>query len=209
LNRSERAGPLTIEPALHGRADRGERVLTALVDAAKQGDEKAFATLLHQVGDTCLAIAYRIVRDADAADDAVQASFITAWRRLPGLRDPERFEPWLHRILVRCCYAEARRGRKWAADVRVLDLAGASSPDETLTVDDRDQLERGFRRLSPEHRAVLVFHGYLGLTLAEVADRLDIPIGTVKSRLHHATASLRSALEADGRTPSLSQERLA
>jgi len=183
-------------------------VLGTLVEAAKRGDEEAFGALLHSVGDTCLAIAFRILRDVDLAEDAVQTAFITAWRQLPSLRDPDRFEPWLHKTLVRACYAEARRSRRWTAKVRMLDIEGASSAD-VLTVDDRDQLERGIRRLSPEHRAVLVFHDYLGLTLSEVADRLDIPLGTAKSRLHYATAALRSALEADARTPALGQERLA
>jgi RNA polymerase sigma-70 factor, ECF subfamily len=184
-------------------------VLSTLVDAAKLGDEEAFAALLHSVGDTCLAIAYRILRDVDLAEDAVQTAFISAWKQLPTLRDSDRFEPWLHRTLVRACYAEARRGRRWATNIRVLDIGGESARDDVLTVDDRDQLERGFRRLPPEQRAVLVFHDYLGLTLPEVADRLDIPLGTVKSRLHYATAALRSALEADARTPAISQERLA
>jgi RNA polymerase sigma-70 factor (ECF subfamily) len=83
-----------------------------------------------------------------------------------------------------------------------------SGSDDTLTVHDRDQLERAFRRLTLEQRAVLVFHHYLGLPLSEVADRLDIPIGTAKSRVHFATAALRASLEADDRTPSI-KERLA
>lgn len=184
-------------------------MLRTLVDAAKRGDEEAFGALLRSVGDRCLAIAYRILRDVDLAEDAVQTTFITAWRQLPALRDPDRFEPWLHRTLVRACYAEARRSRRWATNIRVLDAEGARAPNDILTVDDRDELERGFRRLPPDQRAVLVLHDYLGLTLPEVADRLDIPLGTAKSRLHYAMAALRSALDADARTPTLSQERLA
>ena len=181
----------------------------ALVDRAKQGDVEAFDALAREVGDRCMAIAHRILRDADLADDAVQAALITAWRELRTLRDPERFEPWLHRILTYECYAEARRSRRWSADVRLLHLEATSEAGEFLTVNDRDQLERAFRRLTLEQRAVLVFHHYLGLPLAEVADRLDIPVGTAKSRLHHASAALRSSLEADDRSPSISEERLA
>ena len=184
-------------------------MLSTLVDAARLGDEEAFGALLRSVGDTCLAIAYRILRDTDLAEDAVQTAFITAWRQLPALRDSDRFEPWLHRTLVRASYAEARRSRRWSTNVRYLEVGGASAHDDVLTVNDRDELERGFRKLPPEQRAVLVFHDYLGLTVPEIADRLDIPLGTVKSRLHYATAALRSALEADARTPALSQERLA
>jgi len=184
-------------------------VQRALVDRAKRGDGEAFDALARTVGDRCMAIACRILRDADLAEDAVQAALITAWRELRTLRDPDRFEPWLHRILTNACYAEARRRRRWSAEIRILPVEGTYGPDETLTVHDRDQLERAFRRLTLEQRAVLVFHHYLGLPVSEVADRLDIPIGTAKSRLHHATTALRASLEADARLPSPSQERLA
>lgn len=180
-----------------------------LVDEAQQGDREAFDALARTVGDRCMAIACRILRDADLAEDAVQAALITAWRELRALRDPERFEPWLHRILTNACYAEARRRRRWSAEVRVLPVEDTYGPDETLTVHDRDQLERAFRRLTLEQRSVLVFHHYLGLPVSEVADRLDIPVGTVKSRLHHATAALRASIDADTRTPPRPEERLA
>ena len=181
----------------------------ALVDRAKQGDAEAFDALARTVGDRCMAIAYRILRDADMAEDAVQAALITAWRELRTLRDPDRFEPWLHRILTNECYAEARRRTRWSADIRVLPVDREQGTGGILTVNDRDQLDRAFRRLTLEQRAVLVFRHYLDLTLAEVADRLGIPVGTAKSRLHHATAALRASLEADARTPSVSQERMA
>jgi RNA polymerase sigma-70 factor (ECF subfamily) len=156
-----------------------------------------------------MAIAYRILRDADLADDAVQAALITAWRQLRSLRDPDAFEPWLHRILTHECYAEARRVRRMRADIRVLPIQGQAESADLLTVNDRDQLDRAFRRLTLEQRAVLVFYHYLGLPLSEVAERLGIPVGTVKSRLFHAMAALRASLEADARTPSIPQERLA
>jgi RNA polymerase sigma-70 factor, ECF subfamily len=195
--------------AENGRSSNEEgRVQRALVDRAKQGDGEAFDALARAAGDKCMAIAVRILRDADLAEDAVQASLITAWRELRSLRDPEAFEPWLHRILTHACYAEARRRRRWSTAIRVLPIEATSGPDETLSVQDRDQLERAFRRLTLEQRAVLVFHHYLGLPMSEVADRLDIPIGTAKSRVHFATAALRASLEADDRTPSI-KERLA
>jgi RNA polymerase sigma factor (sigma-70 family) len=184
-------------------------VQRALVDQAQRGDREAFDSLARMVGDRCMAIAFRILRDADRADDAVQAALIQAWRQLRSLRDPDAFEPWLHRILTHECYAEARRGRRMQAEVKVLPMDGQAESADILTVNDRDQLERAFRRLTLEQRAVLVFHHYLGLALPEVATRLGIPLGTVKSRLHHATAALRASLEADARTPSVSQERLA
>jgi len=161
------------------------------------------------VGDRCMAIAYRILRDADRADDAVQAALIMAWRELRTLRDSDRFEPWLHRILTNECYAEARRRRRWSTQIRLLPMPGQRESGEISAINDRDQLDRAFRRLTIEQRSVIVFHHYVGLPLTEVADRLGIPVGTAKSRLHHATNALRASLEADSRSPSSSQERLA
>jgi RNA polymerase sigma-70 factor (ECF subfamily) len=185
-------------------------VQVALVERAKSGDEEAFASLARAAGDRLLAIAYRILRDLGLAEDAVQQTLVIAWRELPALRDVERFDAWLHRLLVNACYAEARRGRRWAANVHVLPADGPAGPDEYVTVVQRDQLDRGFRRLPTDQRAVFVFHHYLGLTLPEVAEHLGVPLGTVKSRLHYATNTLRAALEADLRTSiDTSRERMA
>lgn len=182
----------------------------ALVDLAISGDEEAFASLARAAGDRLLSIAYRILRDLGRAEDAVQQTLVTAWRELPSLRDPNRFEAWIHRLLVNACYAEARRARIWRAHVRVIPLDQSGGPDELLTVAIRDQLERGFCRVPPEQRAIFVFHHYLGLTLPEIAEQLGVPLGTVKSRLHYATSTLRAALEADARTTtSTSAERPA
>ena len=181
----------------------------ALVNRAKQGDGEAFDALARIVGDRCMAIACRILRDSDLAEDAVQAALIVAWQQLRTLRDSDLFEPWLHRILTNECYSEARRRRRRTADIRLLPVERHLEAGDILTVNDRDQLERAFRRLTLEQRAVLVFHHYLGLTLTQVADHIGIPVGTAKSRLHHATAALRASLEADARTSPQSEERLA
>jgi RNA polymerase sigma-70 factor (ECF subfamily) len=185
-------------------------VQVALVERARAGDEEAFASLARAAGDRLLAIAYRILRDLGLAEDAVQQTLVLAWRELPSLRDVDRFDAWVHRLLVNACYAEARRGRRWAANVRILPADGPAGPDEFAAVEQRDQLDRGFRRLPAEQRAIFVFHHYLGLTLPEVADHLGVPLGTVKSRLHYATNTLRAALEADLRTSTdTSRERMA
>jgi RNA polymerase sigma-70 factor (ECF subfamily) len=184
-------------------------MVQALVERAALGDEEAFAALVRALGDRCIFIAHRILRDGDRAQDAVQSAFVSAWRDLPTLRDLDRFEAWFHRILVNACYAEARRGRRWAANVVLLETDAPAARDEFLAVHDRDQLDRGFRRLPPEQRAVLVFHYALGLTVPEVADHLGIPLGTAKSRLFYATAAIRAALEADDRTPTMNQEHSA
>jgi RNA polymerase sigma-70 factor (ECF subfamily) len=185
-------------------------VNSTLVEQARAGNEEAFASLARGAGDRLLAIAFRILRDLGLAEDAVQQTLVLAWRELPSLRDVDRFDAWLHRLLVNACYREARRERRWATTVRVLPVDGPAGSDDFLTVVERDQLDRGFRRLPPEQRAVFVFHHYVGLTLHEVAEHLGVPLGTVKSRLHYATNTLRAALEADLRpSTDTSRERLA
>lgn len=181
----------------------------ALVERARAGDEEAFASLARAAGDRLLAIAFRILRDLGLAEDAVQQTLVLAWRELPSLRDVDRFDAWLRRLLVHACYREARRGRRWATNVRAIPIHEPDRADDYATVAVRDQLERGFRRLPPEQRAVFVFHHYLGLTLTEIAAELGVPLGTVKSRLHYATNSLRAALEADLRVPGTSREHSA
>ena len=170
---------------------------TRLVEQARDGDDVAFTELVDLDGDRCYAIAYRILRDAERAQDAVQQAFLIAWRDLPRLRDPDRFGPWLHRLLVNACYEELRRHRRWSTHIRVLPVDGPGGPDPMVSVDDRDALDRAFERLTPQHRAVVVLHHHAGLSLAEIADIVGVPTGTVKSRLHYATRTLRAAIVAD------------
>ena len=170
---------------------------TRLVVLASEGDDVAFSELVDLDGDRCYAIAYRILRDAERAEDAVQQAFLQAWRELPRLRDPERFGPWLHRLLVNACYEEARRHRRWSTRITRLPVDGPGGSDITVSVDDRDTLDRAFLRLTPEHRSVFVLHHHAGLSLVEIADVVGVPLGTVKSRLHYATRLLRAAIVAD------------
>ena len=170
-----------------------------LIGRAQHGDEEAFASLAVAAGDRLHAVAHRILRDTDLAEDATQQALLAIWRDLPQLRDPARFDAWSYRLLVRACYTEGRRTRLWAPNVRLLAADEAKVGDGMSSVVDRDQLERGFRRLSIDHRAVVVLHHYLDLPLDEVADVLGVPAGTVRSRLHHAMRGLRAALEADAR----------
>src|SRR4029079_1411765 len=125
-----------------------------LVEQARRGDREAFAVLVHQVSDSLYAVAYRILRDTGLAEDALQNALVLAWRRLPKLREPDRFEAWIHRILVHACYDESQRARPWKGIVRVLPIDGPTAPDGTAAIADRDELERAFRRLSLEQRAV-------------------------------------------------------
>jgi RNA polymerase sigma-70 factor (ECF subfamily) len=171
---------------------------TDLVRRAQSGDEGAFASLAVAIGDRLHAVSYRILRDTDLAEDATQQALLIIWRDLRQLRDPARFDAWSYRLLVRACYTESRRARQWAPNLRVLRVE-PSDPDASSSVHDRDQLERGFRRLSIDHRAVVVLHHYLELPLEQIAETLGVPPGTVRSRLHHAMRGLRAALDADAR----------
>lgn len=170
-----------------------------LVVCAQQGDQQAFLRLATAIGDRLHGIAQRILRDGDLADDATQQALLTIWRDLPRLRDPARFDAWAYRLLVRTCYREGRKARRWAPNLTLTPADEPSVADGVHSVLDRDQLERGFRRLSVKHRAVVVLHHYLDLPLDEVADMLGVPVGTVRSRLHYAMRGLRAALDADAR----------
>lgn len=173
-----------------------------LVIRAQQGDQQAFASLATDIGIRLRKVAFGVLRDMDLAEEAAQQSLLAIWRDLPRLRDPARFEPWCFRLLVRRCQAERRRQAKRAAvPLDTLPLQPAIA-DASHGVALRDQLARGFARLSLEHRAVVVLHHQLGLSLDEVGEALDVPTGTVKSRLHRAMQQLRASLEADLRAPS-------
>jgi RNA polymerase sigma-70 factor, ECF subfamily len=185
-------------------------VLQELVERAAKGDQEAFAGLAQASSGRLYAVAYRILRDPYLAEDAVQQTLITIWNELPRLRDPERFEAWSYRVVVRASTAEARRGKRAASTLRLLpdDADRSPAPDEFGAVADRDRIDRGFRKLNADQRAVLVLHHYLGMTPVDMADVLGIPVGTVGSRLHYATRALRAAIEADERVAS-TEERSA
>lgn len=172
-----------------------------LVVRAQHGDQQAFASIARGIAIRLRKAAYGVLRDMDLAEESAQQAIVTIWRELPRLRDPRRFDAWCYRILARICYAERRRAQKH----EVASLEGAcglpSRSDLSHDVLLRDQLERGFARLSLEHRAVVVLHHQLDLPLDEVAEALGVPTGTVKSRLHRAMAQLRASLEADLRHP--------
>jgi RNA polymerase sigma-70 factor (ECF subfamily) len=178
------------------------------VEQAMRGDREAFGWLVGQTSDRMYAIATRILRDTHLAEDALQSALVIAWRQLPTLRDPDRFEAWLRKLLVHACYAEARRSRSWAANVRLLPVDGPAGPDTLISIVDRDALDRAFRRLTVEQRAVFVLHHHVGLPLVDIAEGLGIPAGTARSRLHYATRALRAAIEADA-APVVPEGRMA
>lgn len=180
-----------------------------LVERARQGDHDAFAALAAGAVVRLDAAARLILRDRELARDAVQDTLVRAWRDLPGLRDPDRFDAWLHRLTVHACLDLARRRRRRPIELELGSIAVGAIPDTTQTLADRDELDRAMARLEPEHRAVVVLHYYLGLALPAAAESLGIPLGTAKSRLHRAITGLRQVLDADGLDPELEGGRLA
>ena len=172
---------------------------TELVKQAQHGNREAFGLLAADLATRFLAVSRRILRDLDLAEDATQQALVAIWRDLPQLRDPARFDAWSYRLLVHACYAEGRRSRQWSPNLRVLP---ADEPAESGAFDaiiHRDELETAIRRLSVDHRTVLVLHHYADIPAERVAQILDVPIGTVYSRLHHAMRAMRAALDADAR----------
>ena len=183
------------------------RMQRDLVVRAQQGDLDAFSALSSARSSRLYAAARLILRDDERAADAVQDALLKAWLDLRGLRDPDRFDAWLHRLLVRACYRAAKRHRsREIVELKVTSMANSAAPDTQHSLAIRDQLERGFRRLSPDQRAVIVLRHYLGLSLAESADALGIPLSTTQSRLNRATQAMRAALEADERSNSVAAE---
>ena len=177
----------------------GYRPLDAsVVERARHGDRDAYEALAREASQRLYPVAFRIVRDRDLADEALQRALVAIWKELPKLRDNDKFEAWSYRVLLRFCTDELRRRGRTARDIADVS-ARSSSPDQQAQLADRDELERAFRRLSPEHRAVIVLTYYRGLTGAEVAAALGVSPGTVASRLHYALRQMRGLLDADSR----------
>ena len=170
-----------------------------LVERARRGDHDAFAELAGAAITRLDGAARLILRDPEQAKDAVQNALFRAWRDLPTLRDPDRFDAWLHRLLVRACIDEARRLRRHRVDVELTVSSSPSVIDDAARILDHDELRRGFDRLRPEERALIVLHHYLDLPMPQVASTLGIPLGTAKSRLHRGLLVMRAALDADAR----------
>ncbi len=175
-----------------------------LVIRAQRGDREAFDVLVVGTLDRLYAVARLILRDTDLAEDATQEALVRCWRELPTLRDPQKFEAWLRRLLVNAATDQYRGDRRFRASVRVL-RADPVGNDPAAALADRDQIRRGFERLGLEHRTILVLHHYLGLSADEAASLLGVPVGTAASRLHYATAAMRAALEADGRSTTIQE----
>lgn len=171
------------------------------VEAARNGDELAFARLVSSLGDRLYSIAFHVLRDVGQAEDATQQALIQIWRELPRLRQVDRFETWAYRIVTREALAEVRRRSRWIPGpaMRLLSAEERSTPDSSSVLAERDWLLRGLDRLSADHRAVLVLKHYADLADDEIAEALGVPTGTVRSRLHYSMRALRAALDAEER----------
>ena len=171
-----------------------------LVEQARTGDPDAFGRLAAVEVERLLIVARLILGDRDLADDAVQETLVRCWRYLPTLRDADRFEGWLTRILMRAIADETKRRRRLEISIETISVE-PSAADALTAIADREQLDRGFAHLSIDHRAVVVLHHYVGLSIPEVAEVAGIPEGTAKSRYHYAMSALRAALDAEARLP--------
>ncbi len=181
----------------NGRSTVTER---ELVVRAQEGDHDAFELLVRASIARLDAAARLILRDRELARDAVQETLVRAWRDLVGLRDPDRFQAWLHRLLVHACIDEARRRRRRPMEVELTAVHAPTAPDDTRFMALRDELDRALARLEPEHRALVVMHYYLGFSVPDAADSLGITLGAAKSRLHRSIGSLRRTLAGEPTT---------
>ena len=172
---------------------------TELVMRAQRGDRAAFGLLAAEIATRFLAVSRRTLRDIDLAEDATQQALVAIWRDLRQLQDPARFDAWSYRLLVRACYAEGRKSRTWTPNLRILAVDEPPISGGLDEIVQRDQLETAIRRLSVDHRTVLVLHHYADFTVERVAQILGIPVGTAQSRLHYAMRAMRAALDADER----------
>lgn len=174
-----------------------------LVERARSGDREAFTQLAEALTDGLFAVAHRMLRDSGLAEDATQQALLDAWRKLPQLRELDKFEAWVHRLLINTCKDVIAQTRRREVKLHLLRGQEGPAADGALSVEQRDELERAFRRLSPEHRAVVVLRHYRFWSPDEISRALDLPPGTVASRLHYAMEALRAAIEADARPTGL------
>ncbi len=169
----------------------------SLVERVKRGDQDAYAALVHG-SIVRLDIAARLIlRDPELARDAVQEALFRAWRDIRGLRDPDRFDAWLYRLMVNACLDQLRRRRRRPMEITIAEIHEPVEPDHAAAIADRDMVDAVLRHLDPRGRAIIVMHYYLGFPLTDVASALGIPVGTVKSRLHRALGEMRESVPRD------------
>ena len=169
-----------------------------VVSRAMHGDHDAFAALIGNATNRLYAMACLILRDSDRAEDATQEAIVRAWRELPRLREPGKFDAWLRKLTVNACFDEARRVHR-RAEVSLVRLSDRTTADPSGAYVEHDRVDRACRRLPFDQRTVLVLQHHFDLSHTEIADTLGIPVGTVKSRIRYGSAALRASLDADDR----------
>ena len=167
-----------------------------LVERAKAGDLDAFAQLVKASAPRLRGVANLILRDIDRAEDALQDALLLAWRDIRALRDPDAWDAWLRRLTVRACYkAAGKERRRSKVELHVqADPGIARTADASAHVAEREWVLGELGQLDIDRRTVLVLHYYLDLSLPEVAEILDIPYGTVTSRLHRGLEQMRRSM---------------
>ena len=173
-----------------------------LVERAGRGDHDAFAELARGAVTRLDQAARLVLRDPELARDAVQEALIRAWRDLPRLRDPDRFDAWLYRLTINACLDQTRRRRRRPIEVELTPIDMPAASDMSGALADRDLVDAAMQRLDDAGRAIVVLHYFLGLPLTDVAATLDVPLGTVKSRLHRALGEMRIAMGTEPINPS-------
>ena len=154
----------------------------------------AFQVLADQHLDAAYRLARVILRDETEAQDATHDAFVQAWRKWSTLRDTDRFEAWFDRILVNACKDRLRRGSRIVAR-DISDELGLETADPYVRTHERDAIDQALARLSPDHRVVVALRYDRDLAADEIARRLDIPVGTVQSRLHYALRKLHEVID--------------
>ena len=180
--------------AIRAAASGGD-VQRDLVERAQSGDHDAFEALASAAATRLDTAARLILRDPDRAKDAVQDALVRAWRDLPKLREVDRWEAWLHRLIVRSCIDELRRVKRRPIEISMLVADLPTVADQSNATAQTDEIERSFSRLDADQRLIVVLHYYLDMPLPEVASAAGIPIGTAKSRLHRALAGMRRSMQ--------------
>ena len=176
-----------------------------LIRQAQAGDHAAFEMLATAAYERLYGIAYRILRNREAAEDATQDALVRCWRDLRGLREADRFEAWLHRLVVNACRDLTRRGRRRPQETYGAPIDARAAGDAYRQIADHDELERAFTSLPADQRIALVLTHYVGYSAPEVARILDVPTGTVYSRLHYGARAMREALAGSAAAPTASE----
>ena len=171
-----------------------------LVERARHGDPAAFETLLSGRLDKLFRTAWAILGSEADARDAIQEACLATWRQLPRLRDVERFDAWLSRILINACLLKLRQ-RARVREIPMMPAHDRPAPagGDPDAIGEADAISRAFDRLTPDARAILVLHHLRHEPVSSIAASLGIPVGTVKWRLHAARAALETALAGEWR----------